>query len=208
MYTHDNDGFFPEDLEWIKPTRKYFKDKKLLLCPMASKPYDMPTQPGQGFFGGKFRAWTYWEQGEEGEEDEPEPYVASYGLNSWCTRSTAGGRTEQKLWKATNWKGLSRVPVLTDSAADEDTPLPSDIPPEWDGQVYEGGTGINEIRDRCINRHNGYINGVFADWHARKIGLKELWLLWWHRDWPVPVDIDLPTEWDDSEHWMFGMKNY
>jgi hypothetical protein len=33
----------------------------------------------------------------------------------------------------------------------------------------------------CINRHSGFVNGVFVDFSTRKVGLKELWTLKWHR---------------------------
>jgi hypothetical protein len=34
----------------------------------------------------------------------------------------------------------------------------------------------------CINRHDGFVNGLFVDRSVRKVGLKELWTLKWHRD--------------------------
>jgi prepilin-type processing-associated H-X9-DG protein len=48
----------------------------------------------------------------------------------------------------------------------------------------------------CIIRHYGAVNGVFLDGSARKVGLKELWNLNWHRDYPVDAD---PPEWPQ---WM------
>jgi prepilin-type processing-associated H-X9-DG protein len=53
-----------------------------------------------------------------------------------------------------------------------------------------------------INRHDGYINGLFMDWSVRKIGLKELWTLKWHhkcdtRGWS--------GEWPE---WMRNFKDY
>jgi prepilin-type processing-associated H-X9-DG protein len=33
----------------------------------------------------------------------------------------------------------------------------------------------------CINRHNGFVNASFCDMSVRKLGLKELWVLKWHR---------------------------
>ena len=32
----------------------------------------------------------------------------------------------------------------------------------------------------CINRHDGFITGVFMDWSSGRIGAKELWTLRWH----------------------------
>jgi hypothetical protein len=36
----------------------------------------------------------------------------------------------------------------------------------------------------CIDRHAGKTEGVFIDGSTRKIGLKGLWRLRWHREWP------------------------
>jgi prepilin-type processing-associated H-X9-DG protein len=33
----------------------------------------------------------------------------------------------------------------------------------------------------AINRHRGYTDVLFLDGHARKVGIKELWTLKWHR---------------------------
>ena len=51
---------------------------------------------------------------------------------------------------------------------------------------------------------------VFLDYTVRKVGLKELWEITWHRLWKEKYIIDdcPPTEWDDPEHWMFNMKDY
>ena len=32
-----------------------------------------------------------------------------------------------------------------------------------------------------MNRHNGGINSLFMDWSVRKVNLKQLWGLKWHR---------------------------
>lgn len=117
-----------------------------------------------------------------------------------------------KLWGTVIVKGAAYIPVLTDSACEEDSPLHTDQPPAYDGQTYEaeGGSGVNEIKDRCINRHIKHINGVFADWSARKIGLKELWELWWHYDWNPNNDPppDFCTVTANYDGWMCYMKDY
>ena len=38
----------------------------------------------------------------------------------------------------------------------------------------------NEMDLFCIDRHGG-VNVLFMDWSVRKVGLKELWTLKWHR---------------------------
>ncbi|MHC4800396.1 MAG: hypothetical protein ACYTF1_27465 [Planctomycetota bacterium] len=63
----------------------------------------------------------------------------------------------------------------------------------------------NAMQFFCIDRHEGGINGVFIDWSARKIGLKELWRLKWHNrfetDYPAP-------DWESEASWMTKFKDY
>jgi prepilin-type processing-associated H-X9-DG protein len=37
------------------------------------------------------------------------------------------------------------------------------------------------MRRVCLNRHDGFVNALFMDWSVRKVGIKELWTLKWHR---------------------------
>jgi prepilin-type processing-associated H-X9-DG protein len=113
------------------------------------------------------------------------------------------------MWLTVNVPEAAHVPLFSDSARDHDTPCPEDTPPQYDGQIYYSNPGdINEIRSRCINRHRERINCLFLDSSVRYVGLKELWLLWWARDWPVPLAMARPIEWNDPTHWMYGMKDY
>jgi prepilin-type processing-associated H-X9-DG protein len=62
----------------------------------------------------------------------------------------------------------------------------------------------------CVNRHNGYTNGLFMDWSVRKIGLKELWTLKWNRNFDTAGPYTkaggvLPEDWPQ---WMRGFKDY
>ena len=61
---------------------------------------------------------------------------------------------------------------------------------------YHGAAGW-EIAHFCIDRHNGGVNAVFMDLSARKVLLKELWYLTWHKGyepgnirWPWPDWMD------------------
>ncbi len=61
-----------------------------------------------------------------------------------------------------------------------------------------------------MNRHNGYVGGLFLDWSVRKVGLKELWTLKWHDQ------FDRAGKWtraggvqpEDWPKWMRGFKDY
>jgi len=202
LYTGDNRGRFTESWSWEIPLLPYYINRDLLICPSAPKPVRMPISGGE-VWGRKFKAWAW--------KEEDELFIGSYGINMFVTRNDSGGRGGE-VWKTPLVKGAAYIPVFTDSAQCEDSPMHDDQPPAYDGQTYEAhsGTGVNELMDRCINRHDGYINGVFADWHARKIGLKELWELWWHYDWnpnnaPPP---DFCTVTSNYDGWMCHMKDY
>jgi prepilin-type processing-associated H-X9-DG protein len=55
----------------------------------------------------------------------------------------------------------------------------------------------------CVDRHIGGTNGLFFDLSARKVGLKELWELEWHRNWNP--NNDPPPVWPA---WMENFKDY
>ena len=62
----------------------------------------------------------------------------------------------------------------------------------------------------CQNRHEGYINIVFMDCTVRKVGLKELWTLKWHRKFEVdgPWTAAGGVESGDWPEWMRNFKDY
>ena len=47
------------------------------------------------------------------------------------------------------------------------------------------GVGSLQMERFCLNRHNGYVNGVFLDLSVRRIGLKKLWTFKWHRNFDI-----------------------
>jgi prepilin-type processing-associated H-X9-DG protein len=194
-FVDDNEGRLPYDaLGWHLELEQYYENHKLLLCPQAAQP---PAPVSQGpMWGSKFNAWVDIEDGRT--------YIGSYGLNEYCSLDAGGGRTHEELWKGAYVPGARSVPLLLDSARTALTPQGPDQPPEWDGQIYYSNpTGIDEIRGFCLNRHNAAVNVLFLDFSVRKVGLKYLWLLDWHRDWPIPETMPLPV-WPE---WMENFKD-
>ena len=62
------------------------------------------------------------------------------------------------------------------------------MPPEYNGDVLANAR--DEIRRFAIDRHqNGSINGLFVDFSVRKLGLKQLFTLKWHKQY------DIANEW-------------
>ncbi len=164
---------------------------------ITSPPYD------DELIGGKFKPWLKWR--DLNQDGQWEIVIGSYGINMYIGENAKDERLENHLWKTTVIKGASYVPVLTDSAEDEDTPRVLDEPPEYDGQIYEAKPrNLHEIRDRCIARHKRNINVLFDDWHVNKVTLKKLWRLKWHREWNTKIqERGMPAAWDEPTHWMF-----
>ncbi|MHC4155261.1 MAG: type II secretion system protein [Planctomycetota bacterium] len=208
-YTSDNNGCFTRSVFWVGPLRSYYSsggasiadgnglppsnysgDADIRCCPMAIRPESL---------GGRhpFAAWGVW-NGEIWSGEFYENDYGSYGMNGWLCNpeenaEPTGGREPENLWRCTNVRGASQVPVFLDSSRYENMcPRDYDLPPAYDGEPIIGN--LNEMRICCIDRHNENINGLFLDFSVRKIGLKELWRLKWHRSFDTAVEVDWP-EW-------------
>jgi prepilin-type processing-associated H-X9-DG protein len=206
MFTNDNEGYFNGGWNldgtesWMNVLRPYYKDNwALLVCPEAAN-----TNMTWGTFAAWQRSINLPEIGQH-------YFVGSYGINSWTNNVTAdrGQHLEEWFWKSVHSiKGKDNIPVFLDSTWPDSWPLTTDAPPEFDGQATMGG--FREIAHFCINRHNGSTNSLFMDWSARKIGLKELWTLKWHRNyttegpWTKAGGVQ-PYDWPQ---WMRNFKDY
>jgi prepilin-type processing-associated H-X9-DG protein len=73
-------------------------------------------------------------------------------------------------------KNANNIPLFFDCVVWDTWPNHTEGPPDIDGIVS------NEMHLVCINRHKGYINTVFVDLNVRRVGLKEIWTLDWHRN--------------------------
>jgi prepilin-type N-terminal cleavage/methylation domain-containing protein/prepilin-type processing-associated H-X9-DG protein len=192
----------------------YNQTRKIRCCPMAAKPAS-PT--GEDYFqvGGTFLAW-----GRVGPKDEwpwdsygPwEDHYGSYGDNAsiWWPYFLNDCDPMRSLyyWRTAYVKGASNIPVLVDSPnpcttiSEYGPPLSDAIP------ISTAGTG--DYSPCCINRHDGFVNCLFMDWSVRKVGLKELWTLKWHRQfntanrWTKAGGVK-PEDWPP---WMRRFKDY
>jgi len=80
-------------------------------------------------------------------------------------------------------------------------------PPEYHGQWL----GYNrEMMHFVIDRHNGFVNHVFMDWSVRKVGLKALWKLKWHKEYNIngPWTTAGGGVASDWPNWMRSVKEY
>lgn len=203
IYTMDNDGYFASGSSgkmWTDFLEPYYKEPELRLCSMANKPASPEGSPAPA--GSKFLAWgafdsTYALMGLEG-------VYGSYGMNGHVSNPPASGgesdpfgRDTTKNWRSPNAKGANNIPLFLDCTWLGGLAESFDQPPEYDGGVEYGPLGPN-IQAFCIDRHHGFINGLFVDFSARKIGLKELWKLKWHRRFDTNANAPVWPEWMKS----------
>jgi prepilin-type N-terminal cleavage/methylation domain-containing protein len=198
MYLDENKNRFPKDNgDWVWDLYDYYKDPGLLICPYATKT-KVPVL-NQEVRGGPKHAW--------GDKKDGEVLIASYGTNEFCGSDEGNVRTWERLYVNATTTQAYRAPLMGDCARNGDAPMEGDQPPEFDGQIYMSDpSNVDEIRSFCLNRHNFHINMVFLDWGVRAVGLKELWVLKWHREWDMTEET-MPTAWDDPDHWMHDLPN-
>ncbi len=226
MFAEDNEGYFMEGWTnqqvqgpihkryWMEALRPYYDNPDLRCCPEAAIP---GTEIGLSPWGrnGTFTGWGIF-SGECGEASPSWPWVVgcdygSYGVNAWVHNidvdQTWGISNKDIHWRTPNIEGAENVPLFGDHHFLDCWPHYTDDPPEYDGQNWGQAGQMGRI---CMNRHSGFVDWVFLDGSARKVGLKELWTLKWHREY------DTCGEWtecggveaEDWPEWMWGFEDY
>ncbi len=198
MYTDDFNGKFMGGRNtgnyWWSALESYYKDRKLLLCPMAN---DDDKNPWEGH--GNYGPWgSEWFADPKGGPD----FCGSYCLNEWiCNPEYKGGQKamygdDKKYWRSTNVKGQSEIPMLADGWWDQAWAEAFDWIPTYPGE-WES-TGGDDMAHFVVMRHDGIINMLFMDYTVRKVSLKDLWGLKWNR---LSDTEEGPTE-DDFPDWL------
>jgi prepilin-type N-terminal cleavage/methylation domain-containing protein/prepilin-type processing-associated H-X9-DG protein len=178
---------------------EYMPDNGINFCPMAKK-----LNSDGGRLAGIFTAW--------GKSGGPEPSSSSstgifskndqgsYGINRWVQTRWPGS---SNAWKTINIRRTNEAPLFGDSWWYGAQPKETDSPPLVSGEVNHGsGQYMERV---CVNRHEGYVNWVFFDGSVRKIGLKELWDLKWHRNYNTSYAL---PDWESESPWMQKFKDY
>ena len=198
MYTEDNNGCFIRGAggesqtganQWVTVMRSQYQNLKMRTCPMAPKPLGNPSP---------FSAW--------GPLDDDS--IGSYGLNEWVSNRPASEDQGGNYWRSIYNKPADQIPVFLDCYWYDVWPHANDNPPQNPDDVI--GTTTDEMKRVCLDRHNGVVNCVFLDWSIRKVGLKELWTLKWHKNFNTRGAWTLAggataEKWPD---WMRQMKDY
>lgn len=194
LYADDNDGYFVHGgsgHRWFTTLQSTYSNRELIYCPAAVKAaLPAGNEPGgsSSWFGSTYLSWSY--SGHRG----------SYGLSCWILNRTEGNAWDQPdewRWRTPYVKRANIVPVMGDCTWGGTHPKQYDNPPPFEGDQTAGYMGRF-----CIDRHNGGIYMLFCDFSARKVGLKELWQLKWHRNYDENAD---PPLWPN---WMKSLRDY
>ncbi|MGD0551750.1 MAG: type II secretion system protein [Sedimentisphaerales bacterium] len=214
MFAQDNDGKLMVGWNggtmWMTDLLRYYKGSDdIRLCPMATQ---LLSNVG---VVGTFTAWGKY--GEQGYYNGQTPYwgkpgmYGSYGINGWVQDALDVGATvngtklydtvadHAKYWRTINVPHPDKIPLFGDCMWDGGTPDATEPPPSASG-VQNGG----DMSIYCLDRHKGAINMTFMDGSVRKVDLKELWRLKWHRSFNTGLNHP-PTFWPP---WMQGLKDY
>jgi hypothetical protein len=86
-------------------------------------------------------------------------------------------------------------------------PQATSPPPDFDGQQWNDAGHMGRY---CMDRHDGFNNCLFLDYSARKVGLKELWTLKWHKSYNTAgpwtkAGGAVASDWPD---WLRSLKDY
>jgi len=142
----------------------------------------------------------------------------SYGLNGYVipipenlsthtANAYEGGVPAKHGWRnLLDVPDVSRVPMFLDTLRFDVWPLETHAPAVLENVAWTA----NHMARCCINRHEGAVNCLFVDGSVRKVGLKELWTLQWHKafntagPWTSAGGVQ-PENWPD---WIRPFKDY
>lgn len=220
MYTQDNNESFnegwdpasgnPDDANWwMDAGRQYYGDvDDIRCCPTATLvEYNQDGSNGPGHDRRPFMAWGY-QPGFFKDDD-----YGSYGINGWLENKPTNWLTNRedqvKFWrKMTTLTSVNLTPLMTDAQWIDTWPENNHTPPSAEDARWSSG-GSHFVRI-CQNRHRDSQNMVFMDGNVTDIGLKQLWVFKWHREYNVagPWTLAGHVNTNSWPLWMQNMKNY
>jgi len=198
---HSSGYWWPMQLE---PELQDWKKNRTWLCPEADEPqFD---ELGNVLGNGPFQAWGIYHTPQTGGNG----ICGSYGINGYAIPIQGivfeGGVSADKGWGTPYVAQAGEVPLFVDALRFDLWPLESHAPAANEDAAWSG----NNMARCAINRHNGTVNSLFLDFSARKVGLKELWTLKWHRSfntagpWTLAGGVQ-PEDWPE---WMRDFRDY
>jgi Tfp pilus assembly protein PilE len=220
-YVEGNDGKFfsghgTESSWWISQLEDRHQSRlknNLWFCPKAAKPlYDKDHKRADTF--SIFLAWGIYARDFNGPNDlSPDGVAGSYGLNGYVlSNETPTDQAPEEnigtdnFWKTPHVQGAGNIPLLVEALSLDVRPQAHQGPAAHETVAW----GASQMGLCSINRHVGFENVSFCDFSARKVGLKELWTLKWHRtfDTAGPWTEAGGVEASNWPQWIRPLKDY
>ena len=224
MYAEDYNGRFmkgfadqPRADRWVYALGDYYKwDDEFTCCPNATKPWVDKygvNSGAEGTTAGANMAWGYVTQSHWIYQGEQRQMKGSYGMNAWCVDPDPGEQPHPErggaeyFWRGPGVKGASYVPLFIEAKRYNGVPLSTDTPPLINGEDWNDNAQMGRF---CMDRHDGFIGTLFLDFSTRKVGIKELWTLKWHRGYNIagPWTRSGGVVESDWPEWMQHYKDY
>jgi prepilin-type N-terminal cleavage/methylation domain-containing protein/prepilin-type processing-associated H-X9-DG protein len=187
MFTEANNGQFWKSDDntpaywfprYMDDKIKDWKTNKTWMCPKAQR----PVQDAAGRMIPNLNIYNAWGI-FTGNGLGPNGIAGSFGINGYClipqkyTGNYESGVPQSEGWKQAGGKHAHEVPWFIEALRFDLWPVPTDRPADQEFAAWSG-----QLMARCaINRHRGMLNAAFMDWSVRKLGIKEVWTLKWHR---------------------------
>ncbi len=182
-YVAENDGTFftgTNSMGWwwlnqLPQDQLDWKQNKIWFCPTAVK----PKVDEQGKFSPEVDIHTAW--GIYSSDIVESGLAGSYGLNGYMIQADSstygGGISTREGWKSFDVPDADRIPLFLDALRFDLWPLETEGPAINEFFAWSG----NNMGRCAINRHMGAVNSLFLDGSVRRVDLKELWTLKWHK---------------------------
>ena len=193
MFTETNDGkFWKSDNatpgywfpRYMDNSLKDWVTNKTWFCPSAQKPITDKYNVTVNTLN-IYNAWGIF----KGTDLGPNGIAGSFGINGYCLipqaapgsspmKTYESGVSTSEGWQTAGGKNANEVPWWIEALRFDLWPLPTDRPADNEFAAWSGN-----LMARCaINRHQGHLTAAFLDWSVRKIGIKEVYTLKWHKN--------------------------
>jgi len=184
FYSGNADGGAGDGFWWIAQMEEKLQsriDNKLWFCPKNKG----TLLEANGTANQKFSIHAAWGI-FTGSNLTPDGIAGSYGINGWTLNVPATGaglsegRTRVDHWRTPQVKEAAYIPLMVEALRFDVWPQPNQRP--FNDEVAPWETdNTNHMARACMNRHMGHVNVLMCDFSARKVGVKELYTLKWHR---------------------------
>jgi prepilin-type N-terminal cleavage/methylation domain-containing protein len=221
MYVQDSNGKFysgyargraDDGFWWIDQLQEKQEsriDNKLWFCPKNKG----TMQDAQGNPNQHISFDSAW--GIFNAAGTPDGIAGSYGINGWVLdvpatgEGLSEGRTRVDHWRTPYVKQAGEIPLMVEALRFDVWPQPNQKPFPDETTLWNYDATDHMAR-ACMNRHLGSVNISLCDFSVRRVGVKELYTLKWHRSFNIrgPWTIAGGVNDDQWPEWIRPFKDY